>query len=184
MALHAAKDAGIEVPDECLAQTMEYLDTVQPDKTIGLFCYQPREAVNATMTAAGILSCQYSGWESDNPAMLGGIDQMVRRYRPRAEQPNMYYWYYATQVMHNVGGNRWDEWNQQFGELLIQQQVDQGHAAGSWTPEAQYDVAGGRLYMTALACCTLEIYYRYLPLYEHYTSPGAKRRREVAASFE
>ncbi len=45
-----------------------------------------------------------------------------------------------------------------------------GHRAGSWAPRggAIGDIdtrTGGRIYMTSLALCTLEIYYRYLPLY-------------------
>lgn len=40
-----------------------------------------------------------------------------------------------------------------------------GHEAGSWRPRGNHDLMGGCLYMTALAACTLEVYYRHLPLY-------------------
>ena len=53
-------------------------------------------------------------------------------------------------------------------------QIKEGHMAGSWTPKEQHDQAGGRLYMTALACCTLEVYYRHLPIYAKYTVAGEK----------
>jgi hypothetical protein len=50
----------------------------------------------------------------------------------------------------------------------MQDQV--GHRAGSWAPHGgaigDADTReGGRIYMTSLALCTLEVYYRYLPLY-------------------
>ena len=50
-------------------------------------------------------------------------------------------------------------------EILVRTQETRGHAAGSWTPRTAHDPAGGRLYMTSLAICCLEVYYRHLPLY-------------------
>jgi hypothetical protein len=45
-----------------------------------------------------------------------------------------------------------------------------GCAAGSWDPEKPmpdpHANVGGRIYSTALATLTLEVYYRYLPLYQ------------------
>jgi hypothetical protein len=51
-------------------------------------------------------------------------------------------------------------------DLLCDLQVTEGHEAGSWTPAGGHDAYGGRVYMTALAVCTLEVYYRHLPLYQ------------------
>jgi hypothetical protein len=42
-----------------------------------------------------------------------------------------------------------------------------GHRDGSWDPdESLYGAKGGRIYCTALATLTLEVYYRYLRLYD------------------
>ena len=38
---------------------------------------------------------------------------------------NVYYWYYATQVMHNYAGYEWDTWNRAMRKLL-DQHPDQG----------------------------------------------------------
>ena len=83
---------------------------------------------------------------------------------------NLYYWYYATQVMHHVGGEPWQRWNARTQQVLLGSQEKYGHAAGSWAPrgrgnEGGFADRGGRLYMTALAVCCLEVYYRHLPLY-------------------
>ena len=72
--------------------------------------------------------------------------------------------------MHHVGGDAWAEWNARMRPLLVESQVTHGHAAGSWNPvgrgnEGGHADRGGRLYMTALAVCILEVYYRHLPLY-------------------
>jgi hypothetical protein len=49
-------------------------------------------------------------------------------------------------------------------------QQKQGHAAGSWAPEGRGNEGGfadaaGRIYMTSLATCILEVYYRHMPIY-------------------
>ena len=44
--------------------------------------------------------------------------------------------------------------------------------AGSWDPDdSPYGTKGGRIYGTALATLTLEVYYRFLRLYEPSTPP-------------
>ena len=46
-------------------------------------------------------------------------------------------------------------------------QAKEGHARGSWHFNGDHGAAsGGRLYSTALAAMTLEVYYRYMPIYK------------------
>src|SRR5258708_546940 len=78
----------------------------------------------------------------------------------------MYYSYYATQAMHHWGQERWQQWNAVMREQLVASQEQEGDAAGSWmTDRSQSSHMGGRLYTTCLSIMTLEVYYRYLPLY-------------------
>jgi hypothetical protein len=92
-------------------------------------------------------------------------------------QLNIYFWYYATQLLHNMQGPLWWQWNAQVRDLLILTQNDtKGCAQGSWDPVLRLpdgtvlrDVWGqraGRLFQTSLALLTLEVYYRYLPIYQ------------------
>jgi hypothetical protein len=67
--------------------------------------------------------------------------------------------------MHHWGGPLWYRWNGQMSDLLVRTQVTRGHEAGSWDPISPHGHQGGRLYMTSLACCTLEVYYRHAPLF-------------------
>jgi hypothetical protein len=48
--------------------------------------------------------------------------------------------------------------------LLALQERD-GHEAGSWEPIGPHSHEGGRVYMTALSVCTLEVYYRHTPIF-------------------
>jgi hypothetical protein len=54
--------------------------------------------------------------------------------------------------------------------VLILSQEKQGCATGSWDPlEPNFDIwgeKGGRLMTTAFNCLTLEVYYRYLPIFQ------------------
>jgi len=77
----------------------------------------------------------------------------------------MYYNYYATQVLHHWQGPEWKRWNVQMRDHLIATQAGRGHESGSWYFSGGRGDVGGRLYNTAMAVMTLEVYYRYMPLY-------------------
>jgi hypothetical protein len=180
MALRSAQSAGIKVPKKMFSRAMAFLDTVQPDKSRGLFSYGEDRPVTETMTAEGLLSREYGGWAYENLALRAGVAELLRSYMPVKEKPNMYYWYYATQTLHHVGGKSWEKWNEPMRQILVDLQIKEGHMTGSWTPKAQYDLAGGRLYMTALATLTLEVYYRHMPIYARYSTGGAKGKQPQA----
>ena len=59
-------------------------------------------------------------------------------------------------------------------EVLISEQIKTGKDAGSWDPNDEWGRYGGRLYSTALATLTLEVYYRFLPLYRMNEKPELK----------
>lgn len=165
MAMHSGKAAYLHVPEETALRAGDFLDSVQSDREGGFYSYQPRGGPTPTMTAEGLLSRMYLGWGRNEPGLTIGIEYLLKNNLPRANQPNIYYWYYATQVMHHWGGDPWQQWNVVMRDVLVRSQETSGHAAGSWKLNTPHGAQGGRLYMTALAACTLEVYYRYAPLY-------------------
>jgi len=129
------------------------------------------------MTAVGLLCSQYMGMRREDAVMIDGIKYLMGNM-PNPRGRNIYFWYYATQVLHNVPGPDWDKWNRQMRRVLIESQCKEGCAAGSWDPakpakEALAD-QGGRLCLTSLSALTLEVYYRYLPLYKLDTEAALK----------
>ena len=83
---------------------------------------------------------------------------------------DVYYWYYATQVLHHLGGDDWDDWNRVMRQALPEHQTREGSERGSWSPLSdRWGPHGGRLYVTCLSLYMLEVYYRHLPLYAHGT---------------
>jgi hypothetical protein len=127
------------------------------------------------MTSVGLLCRQYLGAKRDNPMMIAGTQYLMNNM-PDVNRSNVYYWYYATQVLHNMNGYEWDQWNRKMRKLLVEtQNRDSGSCAnGSWDPaKDQWGKSGGRIMMTSLAALTLEIYYRYLPLFKADNEGGA-----------
>jgi hypothetical protein len=164
MALQSARSANLTVPDEAWGMADLYMDSVS-HLDGALYSYQARGGPTPTMTAEGLLCRMYLGWTKERPGLVNGVEYLTANHLPRNSEPNIYYWYYATQVMHHYGGPEWDEWNTHMRDILVQSQERGGHEAGSWSPRGDHAGAGGRIYMTSLATCTLEVYYRHLPIF-------------------
>jgi hypothetical protein len=164
MALQSARSANLTVPDEAWGMADLYMDSVQ-HRSGALYSYQARGGPTPVMTAEGLLCRMYLGWQKDRPGLVNGVEFLTQNHLPSNNNPNIYYWYYGTQVMHHYGGREWDEWNTRMRDILVQSQERGGHAAGSWSPRGDHAGAGGRIYMTSLATCTLEVYYRHLPIF-------------------
>lgn len=160
MALRSGQMAYLAVPEECLAAAARFLDSVQ--EHYGAYYGYQTPGNGATTTAIGLLCRMYQGWQRQNESLATGVARLAAE-GPSAD--NMYYNYYATQVLHHWGGKPWDVWNQSLRERLIAEQAREGHESGSWHYSGGRAAAGGRLYNTAMAVMTLEVYYRHLPLY-------------------
>ena len=131
------------------------------------FCYDPAQAeakATLNMTSVGLLCMYYLGW---NGEQLSKHSDLLDANLPKANLKNFYYWYYATQVMHYIGGSKWEKWNASMRDLLIAtQEKGLDRVRGSWAPDTSHTGhAGGRLCSTIMALLTLEVYYRHLPLY-------------------
>ena len=170
MALKSGQMAYLHVPPKTFEQADHFLDLVAGNSQQSRYCYQRGRGPDHVMTAEGLLCRQYLGWPKDHPGLEDGVRYLLKEHPPDEEHPNIYYWYYATQVMHHIGGSSWTQWNDDMRRLLVRLQETKGHAAGSWTPlgaghHAGFADRGGRIYMTALAACILEVYYRHMPIY-------------------
>jgi hypothetical protein len=175
MALKSGQMAGLNVPAATLKRTDRFLDSVEANAKGG-FGYTPGSAERETMTAVGLLCRQYLGVNPRNPGLQAGVDRLKQPGNAPGKTGNIYYEYYATQVMHHMGGEAWQYWNLGPGgkggirDTLIAKQDPGGgtknHQAGSWGPETGgFATEGGRMMSTSLSLLTLEVYYRHLPLY-------------------
>ena len=82
-------------------------------------------------------------------------------------EQDVYYWYYATQMLHHMGGEWWNKWNQVMRQTVPEHQTKIGREKGSWSPsDDAWGHQGGRLFTTCLSIYMLEVYYRHLPIYK------------------
>ena len=162
MALQSAKSSRIRVDNDTMRDARQFLRSVSIDEGAG-YAYMPnRLTEKPSMTAVGLLCRMYMGWNKDNPALVRGVNRLSAIGPSRTD---IYYNYYAAQVMHHFCGEHWDRWNAQMRPALVESQVKEGPGAGSWNVTDPHGSGGGRIYQTALSILTLEVYYRHLPIY-------------------
>jgi hypothetical protein len=181
MALKSGEMSGLAVPETTLRGARKWLDSVQTSDGGGYGYTTQGDA--PTMTAVGLLCRQYLGWTPRNPGLLSGVSRL--KQFPPGRMNSMYYYYYATQVMHHMGGESWVDWNDKMLPLLLSKQ-DNGkepkrpHQRGSWSPESDaHGAQGGRMMQTSLSMLTLEVYYRHLPLYRRDLGTGKTAKAET-----
>jgi hypothetical protein len=185
MALKSGERVGLSVPPATYAGVEKWLNFAQgPSGDPTRYAYRPQTTepemadyrrTNRVMTAEALLMRQYLGWTRGNKNLTGGADYLLTELpslgTPQRPDRNSYYWYYATQVMFHMKGDYWKRWNDRLRPLLVDHQVREGDLAGSWDPRNpvpdEWGTAGGRIYVTSINLLILEVYYRYLPLYQN-----------------
>ncbi len=184
MSLKSGELSGLEVPKKAYDGINGWLGMAQSPQRRDRYRYNPfapdtptqrhGRTPTPTMTAVGMLMRMYSGWRRDKQEMKSAADYLLK-FPPqmgnaRSPQRDTYYWYYATQVMFHMGGKHWQAWNQHLNPLLLESQVTDGPAAGSWDPARpvvdRWSPHAGRLYVTTMNLLNLEVFYRHLPIYE------------------
>ena len=129
--------------------------------------------------------CAACTWAGSTTPRAGKGRQVDRQAKP--SKTNMYYNYYATQVM-PLGRRGVEEVERGDADMLVKSQATKGHEAGSWCTEGgdHSQKSGGRLYCTAMATMILEVYYRHLPIYRKQSTDEipARLTRRLAPSFE
>ena len=185
MALKSAELSGLDVPKESYVRIEKWLQGSQAserEKFLYRYNWQAPDTPTTrhgrvptpVMTSVGLLMRLYLGWRRDNANMTQGADWLLQRLPAEgtAENPqrDTYYWYYSTQVLFHMGGNRWKTWYGSLYPMLIRSQLQSGEFDGSWEPNGPIPDAwgrfGGRLYVTTLNLLSLEVYYRHLPIYD------------------
>ncbi len=164
MALKSGLMGGLTIFPDTVRKASLFLDSVQAND--GAFYGYDIPAANPppSTTSIGLLCRMYLGWSKEKPAIREGV-KYLSEVGP--SPTNVYYNYYATQVLRQYGGDEWERWNTAMRDQLVNNQEKSGHSAGSWykADEGSFERVGGRLYCTAMSAMILEVYYRYMPLY-------------------
>lgn len=168
MALKSGKMAGFNIPSQTMIGMERFLQSVSSDHGTR-FSYRPGEDPIRSTTAVGLFGKMFTGSPREAAFLQNGTALLAEwQHSPT----DIYYDYYATMIMRHYGGQRWHKWNTAMRDYLIATQEFRGHETGSWyfdEPDKTHNQYGGRLYTTAFATMILEVYYRYMPLYQEET---------------
>ena len=183
MALKSARTAGLRVPNATIRRAIHHFQTCTNKD--GAVRYTNKDSrTTLAMTAVGMVCRQFLGWPRDNEILRSAARRLAAA-PPRWAQAEdrktfgMYYWYYGTLAMFQMGQHYWEIWNTHMRDMLVEHQVRAGHARGSWDPVSLGSRRGGRIYSTAINVLNLEVYYRYLPLYEIHGADAVVALAEV-----
>ena len=165
VALRAAKNAGLDVPQATLDRAVGYVRTCYHERSGG-FTYQPRGGdPGFARTAAAIYSLQVCG-QYDDPRVRTGADFLFDKGLTD-RQWFTYGHFYAAPAMYMVGGSDWKRWYEQMREVLLEPRAVQRQGDLAWW-EPKWD--GGRgvgpVYCTAVYTSILAMPYHYVPLYQ------------------
>ncbi|HJN11260.1 MAG TPA: hypothetical protein QF564_21415 [Pirellulaceae bacterium] len=170
MALRSTELAGIEIPSETRDGMLRFLRRARTGPHGGLAAYRAGERPSRTMTAEA-MACRYFLRLTPTQASVDEATDLIHRELPGAGRVNLYYWYYATLTLFHGQDPDWERWNEALQDQLLSSQRRHGQLGGSWDPDTVWGGYGGRVYSTAMAALCLEVYYRYLPLFDEAAKP-------------
>ena len=162
MILKSARLGGMKVPEDSFAKARKFLDGVAVDGKG--FQYRPGWTPSSAMIAEGLFCEQMLGAGVTTPKMEQCLN-LIQKQLPSKNRVDYYYWYYGSLAMRQAQGQDWQSWNNKLKPILLRKQILRGNNRGAWAPEGKDSKAAGRVVTTALAALSLEVYYRYLPLY-------------------
>lgn len=170
MALRSAKTDGLDVPEQAIAQAIDYfkrsctspLDgSGAPIRENAGFSYTPgSDRIQFTMTAAGLLAMQVCG-QYDSPLVEKAADWLLANPPDWNERFFFYGTYYYAQGMYQRGGQHHTAARDHVRKVLLEKQADDGR----WEGHGE-ESGAGPVYTTSLAILSLSVKYHYLPIYQ------------------
>jgi hypothetical protein len=179
IALQSGRDAGLIVDEDALIGALTWIDEVT-DPGRGRVGYDTIGSVSAreqgindhfptdraeAMTAVGLLSRVFLGQTPDEHPIMRKHAELMLKALPRWDADglgsDMYYWYYGSYAMFQMGGRYWSAWNKAMKAAVLESQRKDGAHSGSWDPAGPWGKQGGRVYSTAMMVLCLEVYFRY-----------------------
>jgi len=166
MALKSGHMGHLIVPPRTVQGAQLFLDKVGSNGG-AWYGYAKKEAkLNRSCTAIGLLCRMYSGWDKSHPGIIRGVKSIADG---GLNKRDIYYMYYAAQVLRQFGGPQWEKFNSELRDWLVSTQSQTAGAKGSWhfsnSISHRGPREGGRLASTSFATMILEVYYRHMPLY-------------------
>jgi hypothetical protein len=154
--LLAARNAGIEVPDESIDRAISYYQSMTSDS--GQVAYSGGlGGFDESLARISIGSLVYSiARRKDLPQYKATLEYLKQRPEAPPNGYREYASYYEAQALFQGDLPTWEKWN----KMLVRQLKQQQQADGSFTGDFGPQVA------TSLSLLALALNYRFLPIYE------------------
>ncbi len=174
-ALKSAQEGGLTVDPQAFVGAKSFFDEVT-DQATGRTGYDtigsPSSRIagvndqfttegTEAMTAVALLSRIFMGENPTRNELLSKQADLLRKALPDNDLCDMYYWYYGTYAMYQVGGKHWRSWAAAMKPTMIDTQRQDGEFEGSWDPTGPWGYSGGRVYSTAMMTLCLQVHGRY-----------------------
>jgi hypothetical protein len=153
VALFAARNAGLPVPDEALKKGLAYLARCRGGD--GGYGYTSAGGPKPTLTAIGVL-CLALAKQKDGKGFQASVDYLGKQLSYRDRHYPYYFEYYMSQALFHADPDIWNDWNSRNIRYLSAIQARDG----SWPGNK------GESFNTASALLSLALNYRFLPIYE------------------
>jgi hypothetical protein len=178
-ALRSARHCGFDVPRQAFEDAAAWVDKMTDG--CGRIGYNFAGGVSAryegivdafppakgeAMTAAGTWIRLLAGPRRSDAIRKGATLCLAKppAWNPEDGSIDVYYWYFGTLALFQVGGEEWRAWSAKIRDAVVLRQhpEESGARAGSWDPIDPWGLnEGGRIYVTALLALCLEVPHRY-----------------------
>lgn len=119
MALKSGYMAHLAVPQQVVEGTVMFLDRVQNENGSKYLYVRSKRLSTPGTNAVGLLCRMYTGWDKLHPGIIEGVEYL----RDTGVLKNdLYYDYYAVQVLRHYGGAAWEEFNTEMRDWLVNAQ--------------------------------------------------------------
>ena len=156
MGLLAARNAGIEVPDEAVDKALKYYRSSTSDT--GIVAYSGGVGgFGESMNRSSVATLVYAiGKRKEWPQYKATLGHISSRLDHQEMSFPFYFRYYMAQALFQGDFEAWTKWKRENTAMLRDMQQDDG----------SFPASHGPAYGTAMSLLSLALDYRFLPIYE------------------
>ena len=153
VALLAARNAGLAIPEEAIKKGLDFYRACQ--EASGGIGYTSMNKGNGPRTAIGTLVAALAK-RKDTQLFAGAWNFLQTQGKRNTGSYYFYYLYYAAQAYFQADMSSWRKWNTATMQQLL----------GVQDPDGSWDGPFGTTFTTSTALLSMALNYRFLPIYE------------------
>jgi len=159
MAVRAAQNIGLPVPQESIDKAMSFLKKCFKNDGFG---YSAGGGPRPSTTAEAMVSCLMCGYYEDE--LVKKAAEYMYKHAPQNYSYGWYFYtiFYYSQSAYQMGG----KYDKQAQEVLFKVLSANQNEDGGWYAEKGNEKTAGPIYSTSIAIMALTVRYNYLPIFQ------------------